>query len=761
MQRERKKHGKGKKNKARVFSFTKPYLPMIFLSIGLLFVQATYCDLALPDYLSDIVNVGIQQNGIPNAVPEAINETEMDRVTLFLTPANKSHVLGNYTLVGADSPDYDAYLKKYPALENTSVYVLNDVNASVVDALNPVMAGALLVVYTIEQALTNETLAAELGGYLGVNMSALPPGMDIFTVLASMPPESLVEMNEAITSRLSSIGEKMVIQAAAKPISNIYRGLGMDTDKIRVDYILRVGAIMLLLTFASVSISITVGYLASKTATGMSRDMRRALFSKVENFTNAEFDSFSTASLITRSTNDITQIQQAVIMMIRLVFYAPIIGVGGIIRALGKAPSMWWIITLAVVVLVCIVVTVFSVALPKFKSIQKLVDRLNLVARESLTGIMVVRAFNRQEFEEERFDAANKDLTRVSLFINRVMVVMMPVMMMIMNGVTISVLWFGAHEVADAHMQVGDMMAFMQYSIQIVFAFLMMSLMFIIVPRAAVSGNRISEVLKTKPAIVDPEKPRHFPEPFRGTVEFKGVSFRYPGAEEDALHEISFVARPGETTAFIGATGAGKSTLVNLIPRFYDPTRGTIAIDGVDIREVTQRELRDKIGYVPQKSALFSGTIASNLLFANEDATEEDILSAIEIAQASEFVTSKPRGVHAEISQGGANVSGGQKQRLSIARALVKKPPIYILDDSFSALDFKTDAVLRAAFRKRAAGSTLLIVTQRVSTIKDAEQIVVLDEGRIAGRGTHEELMESCEIYREIALSQNTREELS
>jgi len=499
--------------------------------------------------------------------------------------------------------------------------------------------------------------------------------------------------------------------------------------------------------------------LSAKIATGMSRDMRKDIFEKVENFSSTEFDTFSTASLITRSTNDITQVQMAIMMVIRLVFYAPILGVGGIIHALELAPSMWWILAMAVGILLSLILVVFYIALPKFKSIQKLVDRINLVARESLAGLMVVRAFNKQEFEEHRFDEANIDLTKVSLFINRVMVIMMPVMMMLMNVLVIIVIWVGSHGVANATLQVGDMIAFMQYAIQVTFAFLMLSLMFIILPRALVSLNRIAEVLKVDIMIQDPTNPRHFDEPFKGEIEFRNVSFRYTGAPENALNEISFTAQAGQFTALIGPTGSGKSTLVNLIPRLYEVTSGAILIDGVDVREVNQQELHNKIGYVPQNSVLFSGTIASNLLFANENASKDDLESSIETAQATEFVNSNPEGMSTEIAQGGKNVSGGQKQRLSIARALVQKAPINILDDSFSNLDFKTDIALRKALRKSISACTVLIVTQRVSTIIEADQIIVLDEGKIVGKGNHTELMEDCAIYRDIAISQLNLEE--
>jgi ATP-binding cassette subfamily B protein len=553
----------------------------------------------------------------------------------------------------------------------------------------------------------------------------------------------------------------MIIQIAVGAVKAEYSALGMDTAKLQTNYIIHAGVLMLLLSLLSITCTMIVGFLSAKTAAGASRDIRKYVFQKVESFSNTEFNKFSTASLITRSTNDVTQIQMVIIMMMRMVFYAPIIGVGGIIRAIGKSANMWWIIALAVVVLLGLILVVFSIALPKFKIIQSLIDRLNLVIRENLSGMMVIRAFNMQTFEENRFDKANQDLTSNSLFINRVMVIMMPLMMLIMNGVTLLIIWVGAHQVASSAMQVGDMMAFMQYAMQIVFAFLMLSMMFIILPRASVSGGRIAEVLETEPVIKDPSLPEKFSQPFIGTVEFRNVCFRYPSALEDVLHDISFTSLPGQTTAFLGSTGSGKSTIVNLIPRFHDVTDGSILVSGTDIRNVLQSDLRDKIGYIPQKGMLFSGTIESNLLYADENASPEDLLVAAEISQAQEFISSNPEGLQAEVAQGGANVSGGQKQRLSIARALVKKAPIYIFDDSFSALDFKTDAALRRSLKEKTASSTVLIVTQRVSTIKNAEQIIVLHEGRIVGKGTHRELMDGCEVYRDIALSQLSKEELA
>ncbi len=744
----------------RLAKYTKPYMTMILLAIVLLFAQANF-DLALPDYLSKIVNTGIQQGGVESAVPAAIRLSEMDKIVIFMSDEEKSSVLNDYTLVDQSSPDYEGYLSQYPVLANEPIYVLNNIDQAEMDRLDPIMGKAILVVSTIEQVIADPSKAAQMGGNLGFDPSKLPAGVDVWTLLSQLPATQRTQITDMINKQFEALGEKMVSQAAVVPVKNEYAALGMDTAKLQNNYILRVGAIMLLLTLASGICTIVVGYLSAKTAAGMGRDIRRDTFEKVEGFSNKEFDKFSTASLITRSTNDITQIQMVVVMMVRMVFYAPILGIGGVIRVLGKDSSMWWLIAVAVLVLISLILVVFSIALPKFKIIQKLVDRLNLVSRENLSGMMVIRAFNMQNFEEQRFDRANIDLTAVSLFINRLMVVMMPLMMLIMNGLALAIIWIGSHQVAEANMQVGDMIAFMQYAMQIVMSFLFLSMMFIILPRASVSADRIADVLETDLSILDPEEPKRLTESFRGKIEFRNVSFRYPGADEDVLHHISFTAHPGQTTAFIGSTGSGKSTIINLFPRFYDATEGAILVDGIDIREITQHDLREQIGYVPQKGVLFSGTIESNLRYADENATGEMLDSAIDIAQVTEFVNSKPDGLDAEISQSGMNVSGGQKQRLSIARALIKKPPIYIFDDSFSALDFKTEAALRKQLKEKTGGSTILIVTQRVSTVMNAEQIIVLEEGKIVGKGTHADLMESCETYKEIALSQLSMEELS
>ncbi|MCF2140455.1 MAG: ABC transporter ATP-binding protein/permease [Candidatus Lokiarchaeota archaeon] len=744
-----------------ITKYAKPYLPMILIAVGLLFAQANF-DLALPDYFSRIVNVGIQQNGIEDAVPIAIRENQMNHTFLFMSKENKSVVLQAYELKSNNSADFMEYVEEFPLLRNESLYILTQDNDTIHEQLNSVMADVLLVVFTLEQIQANSTEIQNqnMNLSIGFDMSKIPPGMDLFTFLSLLPSEQLMEIRDSINQKLLSLGEDMIKQAAIFAVKAEYEAIGIDTDKIQMDYIMRIGGLMLLLTLLSAICTVIVGYLSAKTAAGMARDLRTDVFRKVESFSNAEFDQFSTASLITRTTNDITQIQLVMIMLIRLVVYAPILGIGGIIRAFAKDASMWWLIAIAVGFLISLVLIIVKIALPRFKSIQNLVDRLNLIARENLSGIMVIRAFNMQQFEEKRFDGANADLTGVSLYVNRVLVLLMPVMMFTMNALAVVIIWVGSHRVADANMQVGDMMAFMQYAIQIVMAFLMLSMMFIILPRATVSASRIAEVLSTEPTINDPTEPKTWQKDFQGKVEFDNVSFKYPGGEEYALEKISFTANPGQVTAFIGATGSGKSTLIHLLLRFYDVTEGAIKIDGIDIRDVTQHSLREKIGYVPQKSVLFSGTIGSNLKYADENADDDTLNTAISIAQAKEFVESSPEKYNTLIAQGGINVSGGQKQRLAIARALVKKAPINILDDSSSALDFKTDAALRHALKQEMGNKTLFLVTQRVSSVMNADQIIVLDEGKLVGKGTHRDLLETCEIYKEIALSQLALEEL-
>ncbi len=748
----------------RLAKYLKPYLLLLVVAIALLYVQAD-ANLALPDYFSRIVNVGIQQQGIENAVPDAMRPVTMDRLLLFLSKEPAERVQAAYTLVDDSSPDYAGYLAKYPALAGDPVYVRRDLGQAGIDAINTDMAKAWLAVTGIEKVVSNPAAAAAMGGGAGFDLSKLPAGADPFAFLKLMPPiqlfKVLTSVRETINEKVTVMGSRGAVQGAAAAVLAEYTALGADTARLQMGYMLRTGGMMLLLTLLAAATAILTGLIAARIASGLARDLRAAVFERVESFSGAEFDRFSTASLITRSTNDIMQVQMVAVMMVTMIFYAPIIGVGGVIRAIRTSSSMWWLIAAAVGTLLAVVTVVYLVAVPKFKIIQRLMDRLNLVSREGLTGMMVIRAFNREGHEEARFDKANRDLTGTMLFINRVMVVMFPFMMLLMSGLPLAIIWIGAKQVDAFTMQVGDLMAFIQYTMQIVMAFLMLSMMFIMLPRAAVSAGRVADVLDVHSSIRDPEAARAFAEPFAPTVEFRGVSFRYPNAEEDVLHDVSFTARPGETTAIIGATGSGKSTIVNLIPRFYDVTGGSLLVGGVDVREVGQHVLREKIGYVPQKATLFSGTVATNLRYADEQAGAERLGTSVDIAQASEFVASLPEGLEGPIAQGGTNVSGGQKQRLSIARALVRRPPIYIFDDSFSALDFKTDAALRRALRRETSGSTVLIVTQRIATIMHAERIVVLDDGRVVGEGTHRELMERCETYREIATSQLSEEELA
>jgi ATP-binding cassette subfamily B multidrug efflux pump len=733
----------------------RPYTGLIVAAIILLFIQAA-ADLSLPYYMSNIVNVGIQQGGIENAVPEAIRRSQMDKLLILINEEDKTEVLSNYIMVDEFNTDYDKYLQQYPALINEPIYVLKDIDSSKIIELNPIIGKAFIAVAGLER-IKDEVKDRQIN-FNGIDMSA---DMDIFTILDELPEQQRNQIIMQFSENIAALGDSMIVQSSVDSVKAEYLAIGMDTNKIQNRYIILTGLTMLLISIVSAVSIVGVGFLASKTSAGLSRDLRNNVFTKVESFSNKELDKFSTASLITRTTNDITQIQMLVVMLVRMIFYAPIMGVGGIIKAVEKSSSMSWIIAVAVIALLGLIAAVFVVSLPKFKVIQKLVDRLNLVTRENLSGMMVIRAFNTQKFEEQRFDKANRDLTDTNLFVNRVMVVMYPTMMLIMNGVTLLIVWVGAHQIEQSSMQVGDMMAFMQYVMQIIFAFLMMSFMFIMVPRASVAAHRIAEVLETQPGIVDPNVAKDFDKNLKGVVEFKNVCFRYNGAEENMLKNISFKAQPGQITAIIGPTGSGKTTLVNLIPRFYDVTEGQVYVEGVDVREVLQHDLRDKIGYVPQESLLFSGTIESNLKYANQDASVEDMMKVSEIAQAMEFIKEKDDGFKSEISQGGSNVSGGQKQRLSIARALIKNPEIYIFDDSFSALDFKTEAELKKALEHDARDKTIIIIAQRIATIMKAEQIIVLDEGRIVGIGTHDELMENCNTYQEIALSQLSKEELA
>jgi ATP-binding cassette subfamily B multidrug efflux pump len=738
----------------KLIKYLRPYGWLILIIFALLFGQAI-SDLSLPGFMSDIVNVGVQQGGIDSAVPEAIRASEFDKITLFMTATERAEVVAAYLKLewtSPPNPDYIKYARQYPALADTPVYRLNTGDKTRRAELNTIFGAYIPTVAAIEQG----GLSAA-----GSGLPSLPPGTDPFELLKQLPPDQLSAARSAIAATTADIPNAQLKQYATVYISAEYKALGMNVGNIQIRYMLRIGMLMLLLTLASVAASVAVGYLSARIASGLGRDLRRKLFVRVESFSNTEFDKFSTASLITRSTNDITQIQMLMVMLFRFVFYAPILATGGIIKLLAADRSMLWIIAAAVGVLLTMMITMFIVAIPRFESVQKLIDKLNLVTREMLTGLMVIRAFNTQRHEESKFDSANAELTRTNLFINRILVFLMPAMMLIMNGVMLLIIWVGAHQVDTGTTKVGDLMAFMQYAMQIIFAFLMISAIFVMLPRASVSAQRVSEVLETDPVIKDPVKPVDFDPNLAGLVQFNDVSFRYPGAEDDVLKNITFTARPGETTAFIGSTGSGKSTLVNLIPRFYDATGGHVLVDGVDVRDATQHALRDKIGYISQKAVLFSGTIDSNIRYGNQGATPEEVKRYAETAQSLDFISTSDQGYQTTVSQGATNLSGGQKQRVAIARALAKRPEIYIFDDSLSALDFKTDAALRRALKKETARATVLIVTQRVSTVMGAEQIVVLDNGTVAGVGTHRDLMDHCGVYREIALSQLSKEELA
>lgn len=705
----------------KLIKFLKPYTAAIFAILMVLMVQA-YCDLSLPGYTSDIVNVGIQQGGIDTSIPTKIAVEDMDKLLLFTAKDNHAVVMDAYKK-DVNTYDKEAYVLKESIQKDDKTY-------------NQLMA------------------------ILGKPM-LLMSGFDSDNVdVKLMPEEQRMQIVKQVEDKISEMPETMVSQAATTYVKSAYTNLGVDTGKMQITYILTTGGKMLALALLGMLASVTVGLLAARVAASNGRDLRSKVFKKVVGFSNGEFDEFSTASLITRSTNDIQQIQMLTVMLLRMVLYAPIMAIGGVVKVFHTNVSMSWIIALAVALIVGVVGILFSIAMPKFKVLQTLVDKLNLVTREILTGLPVIRAFSTEKYEEKRFDAANVDLTKTNLFVNRAMTFMMPIMMLVMNGISVLIVWTGAHGINDGQMQVGDMMAFIQYTMQIIMSFLMICMISIMLPRAAVSAKRVDEVLTSATLIHDPKEPKKLTKEGNGTLEFDHVSFRYPGAEEDVLHDISFVAKPGETTAFIGSTGSGKSTLVNLIPRFYDVTEGKILLDGEDIRDVTQHDLREKLGYVPQKGMLFSGTIASNILYGKEDATEAEMQSAAEVAQAADFIEEKNEKYDSHIAQGGSNVSGGQKQRLSIARAIAKEPDVFIFDDSFSALDYKTDITLRKALKKKTADSTVLIVAQRISTILRAEQIIVLDDGQVAGIGTHKELLNNCDVYYQIASSQLSEAEL-
>ena len=758
-----------------LFKYAASYWKAMIAIVLILVVQA-YCDLSLPAYTSDIVNVGIQQGGIEDEVPRQIATEEMEKLLLFVSEDDQQTVMDAYT------EDNTSYKKE--------AYVLKDSVAeeeNTMENLKDILQIPMMMTSGIESGSdTTKQMEDKLKEQMSQGMAqSMPQGADrtmpegmpqgesqaesqavslddmsMFDLLKMLPAEQRATMVEKIEEQMSEMPDTILDQAAVSFCRSAYKDLGMDMDQTQIHYLLKTGGQMAALALLGMAASILVAFLASRVGASAGRDLRSGVFHKVVGFSNNEFNHFSTASLITRSTNDIQQIQMLIVMLLRMVLYAPILAIGGVLQVMKTNVSMSWIIGLAVIIIAFVVLLLFLVVMPKFKVLQNLVDKLNLVTREILTGLPVIRAFSTEKHEEERFDDANRTLTKTNLFVNRAMTFMMPVMMLVMNGVSVLIVWTGAHGISDGQMQVGDMMAFIQYTMQIIMGFLMLCMISIMLPRAAVAADRVEEVLKSETMIHDPKQEKHFPEDGKGVLTFDHVSFRYPGADEDVLEDITFTAKPGETTAIIGSTGSGKSTLVNLIPRFYDVTSGDIMLDGVDIREVKQQELREKLGYVPQKGVLFSGDIASNIMFGNSHGSDDEMIEAAEIAQATEFIDTKPEKYKSPISQGGSNVSGGQKQRLSIARAIAKHPQVFIFDDSFSALDYKTDVTLRRALAEKTSGSTVLIVAQRISTILHAEQIIVLDEGKVAGKGTHAELLKNCPVYREIAESQLSRKEL-
>lgn len=738
----------------KLFKYMGMYWKTVIIVFLVLIVQA-YCDLSLPAYTSDIVNVGIQQGGISETVPKAISEEEMGRILLFIPDSGDRR----QTVEDAYEEDHTTYNKDAFVLKED---FQNDTKESQekYEELEEIMGFPMMLVQGFSSG-SDETKKIEEQMMSQIPQEILPEDADIFDILEMLPPDQTALLMDEIEDQMADLPEMILEQAAISYVKTAYQDLGMDMDQIQIDYLLRTGAKMIGLAFLGMMASILVGLLASRAGAASGRDLRGRVFRKVVGFSSNEFDHFSTASLITRSTNDIQQIQMLIVMLLRMVLYAPIMAVGGIYQVFRTNVSMSWIIALAVILIGLVILLLFTIAMPKFKVMQKLVDRLNLVTREILTGLSVIRAFSTEKHEEERFEAANQDLTRTNLFVNRAMTFMMPVMMVIMNGVSVLIIWTGAHGVNDGQMQVGDMMAFIQYTMQIIMSFLMLCMISIMLPRAAVAAERVDEILTSETLIHDPKEPKQLSKETKGVLCFEQVSFRYPGADEDVLHGISFTAKPGETTAIIGSTGSGKSTLVNLIPRFYDVTEGSITLDGTDIRDIRQHDLRERLGYVPQKGVLFSGTIASNIMFGNPDGSDGEMQEAAEIAQATEFIDTKPKKYASSISQGGANVSGGQKQRLSIARAIAKHPNLFIFDDSFSALDYKTDVALRRALKEKTENSTVLIVAQRISTILHAEQIIVLDDGKVSGIGTHQELLRNCEVYRQIAESQLSEQELA
>lgn len=735
----------------KIVKYLKGEIRPILIVVILLFVQA-FCDLSLPSYTSNIVNVGIQQGGIEVAVSEVIRESQMQQLLVYMNSEEQETVLDQYTLESA--------VGEYATTEK--VYMLRNKDKDTLEKLEDIFILPMM----IQQAMTSGAVpnGAMMGGEME-GMNQMPNIEDSEMTgdgsAVQMPPAmDMQQMMEQVKQQISQYPETVLKLSAIEYVKSEYTSLGMDVDNMQMKYIVRTGAKMVALAFLGMLVAVIVSYLASVLGSRVSRNLRRDVFENVVSFSHTEFDHFSTASLITRSTNDIQQVQMVVIMLLRILLYAPILAVGGIYKVVTTNTKMTWILAISVGAIFAIVGVLFVVAMPKFRSLQALVDRLNLVSRETITGIPVIRAFGTQKHEEKRFDKANLDLMKTNLFVNRTMTFMMPLMMVIMNLTGIMIVWSGAKYIDAGSMQVGDMMAFIQYAMQIIMSFLMLTMLSIIVPRASVSANRIYEVISTKSSVNDPESSVTSVSGKKGYVEFKDVSFSYPGAEDEVLSNISFTAKPGETTAIIGSTGCGKSTLINLIPRFYDATKGEVLVNGVDVQNMKKHELRDCIGYVPQKGVLFSGTIESNIKYSNGNMNNESMEKAARIAQACNFIEEKPEGYDSAIAQGGTNVSGGQKQRLSIARAIAKNPDIYIFDDSFSALDYKTDVTLRKALKEETVDSTVIIVAQRISTILHAEQIIVLDEGRIVGVGTHKELLDSCEVYQQIASSQLSKEEL-
>lgn len=731
---------------SKIFKYLKPFLLVVVVIVSLLGIQAM-SDLALPDYTAKIVNVGIQQSGVENPVPTVIREKELEKALLFLNKADKDFVLSKYNLLNKEN-NKDK-LDEYSILAQENVYELNTKDKEEIDKLSEIIPKALMMVNGLDMAVSKGMI------------KDLPPNADIWKMVTVMPKEQFEVLKSQMEEKLKAIDDANLKQGAIGVISKEYKAIGMDVEKLQMNYIFIAGIKMLGIALIGMLAAISVGFLASRVATGVGKNLRHDIFKKVISFSNSEFDKVSTASLITRSTNDVQQVQMFVTIMLKMMIYAPIMAIGGMMKVLQTDKSMAWIIGVGIFGIMIVVAILFKFAVPKSKIVQKLVDKLNLITRESLTGMLVIRAFNTQKTEESRFDKINLDLTKTNIFLNRMMAMMMPMMMLIMNVLTVMIVWVGAGNIDNGSMQVGNMMAFIQYTMQIMMAFLMLSMLTVMLPRALVSAGRVAEVLNMDPIIKNKKEIKTFVENLNGVVQFKNVSFKYSNAEEYVLHDINFTAKPGQTTAFIGSTGSGKSTVINLIPRFFDVTDGEILVNGRNIKEVDIHDLRDEIGYVPQKGILFSGTIKSNIIYGKKDANEEEIKKAASIAQALEFIEVKEKGFDSEIAQSGSNVSGGQKQRLSIARALAKNPKIYIFDDSFSALDLKTDARLRQELKENIKDATFLIVAQRISTIINADQIVVLDEGKIVDIGTHKELLKRCEVYRQIALSQLSEKEVS